>query len=163
MRLFNRQKSTERIKKIANQIYQNRLLKGKLGDKESDWVAAQKITKNPLRYWLFISNRNLTLLEKKLIEPCANWLDKADIFRIIEKIFPILEAIGVILIPIAVLIATQRYTEHQEQRDLQREENRREEDRKRLQQEAIKNYISQLSTIYLSTTGEMNGSVSPSE
>jgi hypothetical protein len=41
-------------------------------------------------------------VEKYTVEPFANLLDRADIFRIIEKLSPVLEAAGVIMIPIVI-------------------------------------------------------------
>ncbi|MEM9949815.1 MAG: pentapeptide repeat-containing protein, partial [Cyanobacteria bacterium P01_D01_bin.36] len=53
------EKRHKRIDGIAHAIYQNRLNTGRKGDADSDWQIAESIVENPIRWWLFISNRPL--------------------------------------------------------------------------------------------------------
>jgi uncharacterized protein YjbI with pentapeptide repeats len=76
--------------------------------------------------------------EKRAIEPFANYLDQADIFRIVEKLSPVIEAIGIIAIPLVIWLATQSA---QEAKD--------ESEKAARAQEAVKNYLNQLSTVFL--------------
>jgi uncharacterized protein YjbI with pentapeptide repeats len=76
--------------------------------------------------------------EKRAIEPFANYLDQADIFRIVEKLSPVIEAIGIIAIPLVIWFATQSA---QEAKD--------ESEKAARAQEAVKNYLNQLSTVFL--------------
>jgi uncharacterized protein YjbI with pentapeptide repeats len=86
-----------------------------------------------------LSSRLLSLpmlVEKKAIEPTANWLDEADIFRIIEKISPIIEAIGVIAIPVAIWWFTETSQEAKDQQE-----------RAVRAQNAVQSYLNQLSDV----------------
>jgi len=76
--------------------------------------------------------------ERRAIEPFANYLDQADIFRIVEKLSPVIEAIGIIAIPLVIWFATQSA---QEAKD--------ESEKAARAQEAVKNYLNQLSTVFL--------------
>jgi uncharacterized protein YjbI with pentapeptide repeats len=76
--------------------------------------------------------------EKRAIESFANYLDQADIFRIIEKLSPVIEAIGIIAIPLVIWFATQSA---QEAKD--------ESEKAARAQEAVKNYLNQLSAVFL--------------
>jgi uncharacterized protein YjbI with pentapeptide repeats len=76
--------------------------------------------------------------ESRVIEPFANTLDSADIFRIIEKLSPVIEAIGIIAIPLVIWWATQSA---QEAKDKAEKEARA--------QEAVKTYLNQLSAVFL--------------
>jgi Pentapeptide repeats (8 copies) len=76
--------------------------------------------------------------ERQAIEPLANYLDKADIFRIIEKISPVIEALGVIAIPLVIWFGTEAT---QKAKD--------ESERAARAQEAVKTYLNQLSTVFL--------------
>jgi uncharacterized protein YjbI with pentapeptide repeats len=79
-----------------------------------------------------------TWLEKRCIEPLANWMDGADIFRVIEKVSPVFEAVGVLLIPVVIWWGGQSY---QVQRDQEAQELR--------QQDAVKSYLAQITTLML--------------
>ena len=68
----------------------------------------------------------------------------ADLFKIIERLSPTLEALGVIAIPLVLFFATQRYQDGVEQRELEK-----------LQQETVANYLNQLSTILLDVDGDL--------
>jgi len=80
----------------------------------------------------------LVLVEKRMIEPLANLLDRADIFRIVEKLSPVLEAAGVIMIPVVIWWMTDSGQKAKE-----------EADKAARAQEAVKNYLTQLSTVFL--------------
>jgi hypothetical protein len=83
-------------------------------------------------------NQLFLYLEKRVWEPGANLVERAAFFQIVEKLSPVFEAIGVLLIPFVVWWATQSY---QMQKD--------EQDQAIRQQEAIKNYLNQLTTVFL--------------
>ena len=132
----------QQLKAIANKIYRNRLRTGKPGDEHKDWEKAIKIYDSPARRLLFHINQPLIKAEKGVMEPVANWLDKADLFRIIERISPAIEALGVLAIPLVLFFATQGYQERLEQQASERQ-----------QQQAVKDYLSQLSTLLLDVKG----------
>jgi uncharacterized protein YjbI with pentapeptide repeats len=77
-------------------------------------------------------------VKKKAIEPTANWLENAAIFRVFEKLSPIIEAVGVILIPIAIFWFTQSDAQHKEGVE-----------KSRRAQESVKTYLGQLTTVFL--------------
>jgi uncharacterized protein YjbI with pentapeptide repeats len=82
--------------------------------------------------------QRFTWLEKHRIEPLADRLDTADVFRIIEKLSPVIEAIGVIAIPFAIWWMTESGQEAKEKAE-----------KAARAQEAVKTYVNQLSTIFL--------------
>ena len=77
------------------------------------------------------------------MEPFADWFERAAIFKIVEKLSPVLEAAGVLLIPVVIWWFSQSY---------QAEKDRQE--RAIRQQEAIKTYLNQLTTVFLD--GDIN-------
>jgi Pentapeptide repeats (8 copies) len=77
-------------------------------------------------------------IEKRNIEPFANLLDRVDIFRVVEKLSPVLEAAGVIMIPIVIWWMTDSGQKAKE-----------EADKAARAQEAVKTYLNQLSTVFL--------------
>ncbi|MEM9483409.1 MAG: pentapeptide repeat-containing protein [Cyanobacteria bacterium P01_F01_bin.116] len=101
------------IREIANRLYQNRHSTGDLNDSEMYLAEARRIFKNPVRRQLFNLKERFIWLEKRKIEPLADWLDQADVFRVIEKLSPIVEAAGVLLIPVLLFLAAQRYEKQQ--------------------------------------------------
>lgn len=112
-----RNKTTEEaIREIANRLYLSRHSTGDLNDSEMYLVEARRIFKNPVRRQLFHLKGQFTWLEKRKIEPLADWLDQADIFRIIEKLSPIVEAAGVLFIPVVLFMAAQNYDKEQTRR-----------------------------------------------
>lgn len=114
------------------------------GSAADDWTKAEAISNAPIRKRLFWLNQPLLWLEKKAIEPSAKWFDNADAFRIIERISPAIEALGVLAIPLVLFFATQAYQENLQQQEIER-----------LQQQAVKDYLSQLSTILLDAEGDL--------
>jgi uncharacterized protein YjbI with pentapeptide repeats len=58
------ERQREQVAKVAHELYRNRLLLGRLGDSQSDWIAAEAIVGNPMRTTLFVSNRPLIKLRK---------------------------------------------------------------------------------------------------
>jgi uncharacterized protein YjbI with pentapeptide repeats len=133
-----------KIRKIANRLYLNRQTMQQSGDADRDWLKAEYIYKSSIRQFLFWTNQNLIQLEKRAIEPAAKWVDNADLFRLIERISPALEALGVLAIPLVLFFATQGYQENLRQQELER-----------LQQQAVKDYLNQLSTILLDAKGNL--------
>jgi uncharacterized protein YjbI with pentapeptide repeats len=89
--------------------------------------------------------QRFTQLEKHKIEPLADRLDKADIFRIVEKLSPVIEAFGVIAIPIAIWWMTESGQEAKEKSE-----------KAARAQEAVKTYLNQLSTVFLDGDLEKN-------
>ena len=73
----------QQIEAIAHQLYLNRLETGTDGNEHSDWEKAVSIFRDPARKLIFYLNQPLIRTEKKAVEPVANWLDRADLFRII--------------------------------------------------------------------------------
>jgi uncharacterized protein YjbI with pentapeptide repeats len=136
--------SDEQIRAKAYEIWRERMTPS--GSPEDDWQKAiHSLQQERARRWrkpilkLFSRlNQPLIWLEKQVIEPIAEWFDRAAIFKIIEKLSPILEAVGVLLIPVAVWWFSQSY---QVQKDKQEKATR--------QQEAIKIYLNQLTTTFL--------------
>ena len=84
-------------------------------------------------FWLNRPIQPFLYLEKRVWEPWAELFGRAAFFQVIEKLSPAMEAVGVLLIPLVVWGATQSY---QFQKDRQ--------DQAIRQQDAIKNYLSQL-------------------
>lgn len=142
--------SDDAIRQRAYEIYQAR--GGNPGDPNADWQEAirqleQEHTAQKRRrsifFWL---NRPFVWFEKETIEPTANWLDKADIFRIIEKVSPVIEAIGVIagaiIIPVVIWQVGERAQDAQEKQE-----------KAVRAQTAVQNYLNQLSDTL--TTGKL--------
>ena len=132
----------QQLEAIAEKIYLNRLNTHQASDEHKDWEKAVKIFNSPARLLLFRINQHLIRAEKGAIEPIANWLDKAELFRIIERISPAIGALGVLAIPLVLFFATQEYQEKLKQQESER-----------LQQQAVKDYFSQLSTLLLDVDG----------
>ncbi|GBE95707.1 pentapeptide repeat-containing protein [Nostoc cycadae] len=91
-----------------------------------------------LRKIASLANQPLIFVEKSFLEPCADWFERAAIFQIIEKLSPIIEAIGVLLIPLAIWWFTES---NEEIKDRQEKAIRG--------QQAVQNYLNQLSNILL--------------
>jgi uncharacterized protein YjbI with pentapeptide repeats len=136
--------SDEQIRTKAYEIWRERMTP--CGSPEDDWQKAIHLLKQerarrwrkPIRKLFSYLNQLLIWLEKQVLEPIAEWFDRAAIFKIIEKLSPIIEAVGVLLIPVAVWWFSQSY---QVQKDNQEKATR--------QQEAIKTYLNQLTTTFL--------------
>jgi hypothetical protein len=102
--------SDEQIRVKAYIIWQERMATG--GSPEDDWQAAIDhlqqerarllLQQKPIHKLLFNINQPLIRLEKQVIEPIGEWFDRAAIFKIMEKLSPLLEVVGVLLIPVAV-------------------------------------------------------------
>jgi hypothetical protein len=136
--------SEEQIRAKAYEIWQERMRRG--APPQDDWHAAiQRLKQERSRRWqkpfcrlLSWVNQRLIWLEKHVNEPLADWFERAAIFKIVEKLSPILEAVGVLLIPVAVWWFSQSY---QVEKDKQERATR--------QQDAIKTYLNQLTTTFL--------------
>lgn len=114
------------------------------GNANSDWNKATLLYRNPVRRFLLRLNKPLIQVEKKAVEPLATWIESADIFRIIERVSPAIEALGVLAIPLVLFIATQNYQESTRQQELDR-----------VQKQAVRDYYNQLSTVFLSAEGNI--------
>ncbi|MEM1256798.1 MAG: pentapeptide repeat-containing protein [Cyanobacteria bacterium P01_H01_bin.21] len=139
------EKQHQHIQRVAYELYQNRILLGRKGNEHADWVTAQRIVQSPWKTLLFASNRPLIKLEKQLAEPFSNYLKRWSVFDIVDRLSPALEAIGVLLIPLVLYLASQAY---ENQREAQENE--------RLQQETVQNYFGQLSEILLNVNGDLS-------
>ena len=135
---------TEATREIAQRLYRNRQIMKCSGSAEEDWAKAQRIHKSPVRRVLMCLNQPLIQAEKKAIEPTARWVENADLFRIIERLSPTLEALGVIAIPLVLFLAAQGYQENLRQQELER-----------IQQQAVTDYLNQLSTVLLDLDGSL--------
>ncbi len=147
--------SEEQIRAKAYEIWQERMSRG--APPQDDWHAAiQRLKQERSRRWqkpfrrvLSWLNQPLICLEKRVIEPIADWFERAAIFKIVEKLSPILEAIGVLMIPVAVWWFSQSYQlQKDEQEKATRQQNEKQE-RATRQQDAIKTYLNQLTTTFL--------------
>lgn len=132
------EKIRQYTEQVAQELYQNRLLLGRPGDAQSDWETAEKIVRSPWRTTLFASNRPLIKLEKHCIEPASKHLKGSALFDIVERMSPALEAIGVLLIPVAIWWFSESSQAAKE-----------EQERQTRAQEAVKTYLSQLSDVFL--------------
>ncbi|MEM9485406.1 MAG: pentapeptide repeat-containing protein [Cyanobacteria bacterium P01_F01_bin.116] len=145
-------KTTEdAIREIANRLYQNRHSTGDLKDSEMYLAEARRIFKNPVRRQLFHLKGQFTWLEKRKIEPLADWLDQADIFRIIEKLSPIVEAAGVILIPVWLFLAAQNY----EKQQAKQAEDQRKQEAALEQRREVTDYFNQVLTTLTEVEGDL--------
>ncbi|MBW4657548.1 MAG: pentapeptide repeat-containing protein [Drouetiella hepatica Uher 2000/2452] len=134
--------SEEAIRERAHELWRSR---SRRSTSEEDWNEAklqlEKEQAARLKGWRWVAsllNQPFLMLEKRVWEPGANLVERAAFFQIVERLSPVFEAIGVLLIPVVVWYATQSY---QEQKDKQ--------DQAVRQQEAIKTYLSQLTTVFL--------------
>jgi uncharacterized protein YjbI with pentapeptide repeats len=137
--------SEAEISMKAYEIWQARQVKGILGSGETDWQQAKELLEREQLTKLSVVKKAWAIAtyparwtEKRVIEPLANWLDQADIFRIVEKVSPALEAIGVIMIPVVIWWMTDTGQKAKE-----------ETDKAARAQEAVKTYLNQLSTVFL--------------
>ena len=128
---------------IASQLRYNRSRLKRSGTVWDDGEKARQISNNLGRRLLLRLNQTLISVERRGIEPFTWWLARADFFQAMERLSPTLEAIGVIAIPFVLFLATQRYEENLQQRELER-----------LRQEAVTGYLEQLSTIMLDLDGD---------
>jgi hypothetical protein len=140
--------SEEQIRAKAYEVWQERMARGRTA--QDDWqMAIQRLHQERARRWqkpirrmLSWLNQPLIWVEKSVMEPFADWFERAAIFKIVEKL-PVLEAVGVLLIPVVIWWFSQSY---------QAEKDRQE--RAIRQQEAIKTYLNQLTTVFLD--GDIN-------
>ena len=128
------------IQARAHELWQSRSTRRTA---EEDWNEAKRQLEQAARLkgWRRVAswlNQPFLLLEKRVWEPGAALVERAAFFQIVEKVSPVLEAIGVLLIPFVVWYATQSY---QVQKDKQ--------DQAVRQQDAIKTYLNQLTTVFL--------------
>ncbi len=134
-------------REIAERLRYNRQLLNRPGTVWDDEKQAKEIAQSRRRRFVFWFNQRLISAEKRRVEPAARWVYRADLFKIIERLSPTLEALGVIAIPLVLFFATQRYQENLQQRELNK-----------LQQETVANYLNQLSTILLDLDGDLRDS-----
>jgi uncharacterized protein YjbI with pentapeptide repeats len=136
--------SEEQIRAKAYEVWQERRERGE--SPQDDWqIAIQRLQQERSRRWqkplqrvLSWLNQPLIWVEKRVMEPLADWFERAAIFKIVEKLSPVLEAVGVIAIPVVIWWFSQSY---QAEKDGQ--------ERAMRQHEAIKTYLNQLTTVLL--------------
>ena len=138
----------ELIRIKVKEIREKNLCGRKHETPESDWQEAkQYLETHPREVWLWRLNRPFIWLEKSIIEPLDFWADRANIFSFFSKISPILEAIGVLLIPFAIFY----FESSREERQIRFEQNLISAQTEVRHQEAVRDYLSQITTIYLET------------
>jgi uncharacterized protein YjbI with pentapeptide repeats len=137
-------KQTKLRQDLAFELYQRRVRFGRQGDQHTDWVTAGKLLDNPFRQILFALNGPLIWLEKTCFEPTDQLLERAAFFDVIDRLSPALEALGVLLIPLVLYVATQSFEERRDEQEVQR-----------LQQEAIEDYIAQVTEVLLNAEGDL--------
>lgn len=101
---------------------------------------------NTLHQFLFNVNQPLIKLEKDVWEPIDDWLKNAAIIQIFAKLSPILEAIGVLLIPVVIWLFTHNNEQIKEQQQ-----------KEMWAQQAVENYLAQISYIVAQDKLEENG------
>lgn len=153
------------IQARAFETWKYREENGISGCPESDWHKAEeqlkqeitnKAKNNRLGQFLFDVNQPLIKLEKNVWEPIDDWLKNAAIIQIFAKLSPILEATGVLLIPIAIWWFTQS---NEKIKELQQKEMRAQQEHQQKEmraQLAVQSYLAQLSDILLQDNLEKN-------
>jgi uncharacterized protein YjbI with pentapeptide repeats len=139
---ISQQISEEAIRKRAYELWK---AEGEGSNGQDNWNKAKLLLEQEktqalkgLRKIAFQINQPLIFLEKRVFEPCADWFERAAFFQIIEKLSPLLEATGVLLIPLAIWWFTESGNEVKE----------RQEKATRGHQ-AVQSYLNQLSNILL--------------
>ena len=141
---------------IATWLKEADVNSGKCPNTNSYYYAEAEKRIAGFQWQLYKLNRPFIWLEKKIIEPLDSWSDRANVFQFFSKVSPIIEAIGVLAIPFVIFY----YESQREQRQIyfeqQREERQLEFERNLVfaqanvrQQQAVKDYLSQITTIYL--------------
>ena len=131
----------ELIELKAHQIWEKRQLDGREGTPQSDWdEAKQYLEKHRWGILLWRLNRPFVWLEKKIIEPLDYWSDRANIFNFFSKLSPIIQAIGVLAIPFVIYYQQQKF-----------EQNLISAQTQVRHQQAVRDYLSQITTIHLET------------
>ena len=102
------------------------------------------------RWQLYKLNRPFIWLEKKIIEPLDFWSDRANVFQFFSKVSPIIQAIGVLAIPFVIFY----YENQRVERQLRFEENIISAQAEVRQQQAVRDYLSQITTVYLEVKQE---------
>ena len=136
------------IKIKAHQFWEKRQLEEIDGTPGGDWREARHyLEKHRQEVFLWRLNRPFIWIEKRIIEPLDRWSDRANIFNFFSKLSPIIEAIGVLAIPFVIF-----YFENQrEERQLRFEENLISAQTEVRHQQAVRDYLSQVTTIHLET------------
>ena len=145
----------DKVRKVLECLRYNRQRLNRAGTVWDDLREAKKIVQSPKRKLLFWFNQRLISLEKKRVEPIVKWLYRADLFRAIERLSPSIEALGVIAIPLVLFFAAQGYQENLVESERIEQENLKKQEEERLQQQAITDYLNQLSTIFLEIDGDL--------
>ncbi|MEM9276545.1 MAG: hypothetical protein AAGA80_26905 [Cyanobacteria bacterium P01_F01_bin.143] len=101
------------------------------------------------RWQLHRLNRLFLWLEKKVIEPLDCWSDRANLFQFFAKVSPVIQVIGVLAIPFVLFYYENQRNEQQIKSEEQREERQLEFQTEVRQQQAVRDYLSQITTIYL--------------
>ena len=144
----------ELTQEIAHQLYLNRQFRGMTDNAAEDWAEAERILKSRVYRGLFRCNQWLIWLGKRGVEPLANWLDRAaNLFRIFERLSPVLQVLGAIAIPVMLSVAAHRYQDNQRQQELVRLKQQKQQELEQLNQQAVKEYLARLSEVLLQIEG----------
>ena len=101
------------------------------------------------RWQLHRLNRPFIWLEKNIIESLDFWSDRANLFQFFSKVSPVIEAIGVLAIPFVIFF----YESQREEQQITFQENLISAQAEVRQQQAVRDYLSQITTIYLDVKG----------
>ena len=116
------------------------------GESEYYYLEAEKKLRG-YRWLLYLLHQPWIWLEKKRIEPLHRWISNLEIIEIYTKIFPFVETLGLLIIPVMILFFESRREERQaefEQRIIAGQITIR-------QHQAVKEYFSEVTTLYLET------------
>ena len=97
------------------------------------------------KWQLYKLNRPFVWLEKKIIEPLDSWSDRSSVFRFFSKVSPVIEALVVLAIPFVIFY----YENQREERQIKFEENLISKQAEVRRQQAVRDYLFQITTIYL--------------
>ena len=100
------------------------------------------------RWQLYKLNRPFIWLEKKIIEPLDFWSKRTNVFQFFSRVSPVVEAIGILAIPFVIFY----YENQREERQIRFEETIISAQAQVRQQQTVRNYISEVNTIYLELT-----------
>jgi len=149
--------SEEEIAEKAHELWSKRETQRIVGSSEEDWRQAKRILEEQRSFSLgkrikqmgAIATRPFKWTEKRVLEPFANTLDHADIFRIVEKLIPVIEAFGVIAIPFVLWSVTQSAQVAKDNLEQKAREQKDKLEQAARAQEAVKTYLNQLSSVFL--------------
>ncbi|MEM9273386.1 MAG: pentapeptide repeat-containing protein [Cyanobacteria bacterium P01_F01_bin.143] len=139
-------------REIANRLKQADIQAGKTPDPDYFYDAvAQKRIKS-FRWYLFLLNRPFVWLRRRMIEPLDFKSYQAKFFKFFAKVSPVLEVLGVVAIPFVLFY----YENKREDRQIAFEQKVITSQAEVSQQQAVRAYLSQITTIYLDVEDREN-------